>query len=94
MNREDLADLLTFATIAEESSFTRAAARLGVSASALSHSIRLLEARRLMTADTANVETAAFQVGYESPSQFSREYSRMFGAPPRREVVALKRAAS
>jgi len=56
--------------------------------------LRLLEARRLMTADTANVETAAFQVGYESPSQFSREYSRMFGAPPRREVVALKRAAS
>jgi transcriptional regulator GlxA family with amidase domain len=56
--------------------------------------LRLLEARRLMTADTANVETAAFQVGYESPSQFSREYARMFGAPPRREVVALKRAAS
>ncbi len=49
--------------------------------------LRLLEARRLMVTEAANVETAAFQVGYESPSQFSREYSRMFGAPPRRDVV-------
>jgi AraC-like DNA-binding protein len=56
--------------------------------------LRLLEARRLMATDATNVETAAFQVGYESASQFSREYSRMFGAPPRREMVALKRAAS
>jgi AraC-like DNA-binding protein len=54
--------------------------------------LRLLEARRLMVTDAANVETAAFQVGYESPSQFSREYARMFGAPPRRDVVGLKRA--
>ena len=62
MNREDLADLLTFATIAEESSFTRAAARLGVSASALSHSIRLLEARlgvKLLNRTTRNVAPTA-----------------------------------
>jgi AraC-like DNA-binding protein len=56
--------------------------------------LRLLEARRLMVADAANVETAAFQVGYESPSQFSREYSRMFGAPPRRDIVAAARATA
>ena len=56
--------------------------------------LRLLEARRLIVAEAANVETAAFQVGYESPSQFSREYSRMFGAPPRRDVVALRALAS
>jgi AraC-like DNA-binding protein len=37
--------------------------------------LRLLEARRLIVTDAANVETAAFRVGYESPSQFSREYS-------------------
>ncbi len=48
--------------------------------------LRLLEARRLMTASAANVEDAAFRVGYESPSQFSREYGRMFGLPPRRDV--------
>ncbi len=47
---------------------------------------RLLEARRLMMATDANVETAAIQVGYESSSQFSRDYSRMFGKPPRRDI--------
>ena len=52
--------------------------------------LRLLEARRLLVADAANVEAAAFQVGYESPSQFTREYSRMFGAPPRRDIAALR----
>lgn len=56
--------------------------------------LRLMEARRLMVANEANVETAAFQVGYESPSQFSREYSRMFGLPPRRDVASLRGAAA
>lgn len=56
--------------------------------------LRLLEARRLMVSSAANVETAAFEVGYESPSQFSREYSRMFGAPPLRDVAALRRMAA
>jgi AraC-like DNA-binding protein len=52
--------------------------------------LRLLEARRLMVAEEANVETAAFQVGYESASQFSREYSRLFGLPPRRDAALLR----
>jgi len=52
--------------------------------------LRLLEARRLMLSSSANVEVAAFQVGYESPSQFSREYTRMFGRSPRRDVSALR----
>ena len=56
--------------------------------------LRLLEARRLMTADAANVANAAYRVGYESPSQFSREYARMFGAPPKRDVTALRTAAA
>ncbi len=56
--------------------------------------LRMLEARRLMIAEEVNVETAAFQVGYESPSQFSREYSRMFGVSPRRHVVALRDTAA
>src|ERR1700733_13868173 len=51
--------------------------------------LRLLEARRLMISSAANVEAAAFQVGYESPSQFSREYSRMFAMSPRRDVAAF-----
>lgn len=52
--------------------------------------LRLQEARRLMLADSMDVATAAFQVGYESPSQFSREYSRLFGAPPLRDISKLR----
>jgi AraC-like DNA-binding protein len=48
--------------------------------------LRLLEARRLMLADAVNATNAAYRVGYESASQFSREYTRLFGAPPRRDV--------
>ncbi|MDR3513743.1 MAG: AraC family transcriptional regulator [Caulobacteraceae bacterium] len=48
--------------------------------------LRLHEARRLMLSTALNAETAAAQVGYESPSQFSRDYARLFGAPPRRDV--------
>ncbi len=54
--------------------------------------LRLLEARRLMLAENANASNAAYQVGYDSPSQFSREYSRMFGAPPIRDVEQLRTA--
>jgi len=56
--------------------------------------LRLLEARRLMVAEAANVETAAFRVGYESASQFSREYARMFGTSPRRDVTTLRAVAA
>ena len=52
--------------------------------------LRLLEARRLMISTGYNVETACFEVGYESPSQFSREYARMFGAPPKRDVKKMQ----
>jgi AraC-like DNA-binding protein len=52
--------------------------------------LRLQEARRLMLGEGLDAAEAAFRVGYESPSQFSREYRRMFGAPPRQDVAALK----
>ncbi|MEO7715147.1 MAG: AraC family transcriptional regulator [Capsulimonas sp.] len=52
--------------------------------------LRLLEARRLMLTDSVSAEAAAYQVGYESASQFSREYARTFGAPPRRDIVRIK----
>jgi AraC-like DNA-binding protein len=52
--------------------------------------LRLLEARRLMLAENSNATNAADQVGYESQSQFSREYARMFGAPPRRDIDRLR----
>ncbi len=52
--------------------------------------LRLQEARRLMLGEGLDAAEAAFRVGYESPSQFSREYRRLFGAPPRQDVAALK----
>lgn len=51
--------------------------------------LRLHEARRLMVNEDLDAASAAFRVGYESPSQFSREYSRLFGSPPRRDVDTL-----
>ncbi len=56
--------------------------------------LRLLEARRLMLTDGAGAEAAAYEVGYESASQFSREYARMFGAPPRRDVARMQAGAA
>lgn len=53
-------------------------------------SLRLNEARRLMLAERIDAANAAFQVGYESPSQFSREYSRLFGSPPLRDIHNLR----
>ena len=52
--------------------------------------LRLNEARRLMLTERLDAATAAFQVGYESPSQFNREYSRLFGAPPLRDIMKLR----
>ncbi len=56
--------------------------------------LRLLEARRLMMTEAANVTDAAYQVGYESASQFSREYSREFGVAPKRDALNQQRLYS
>lgn len=56
--------------------------------------LRLQEARRLMLAERMDAATAAFQVGYESPSQFNREYNRLFGAPPLRDITKLRQMAA
>lgn len=52
--------------------------------------LRLHEARRLMLVEHGDAGSVAFQVGYESPSQFSREYRRLFGVPPMRDIVRLR----
>jgi len=56
--------------------------------------MRLYEARRLMLTEHVDASRAAFEVGYESPSQFSREYSRLFGAPPMRDIKNLVQEAA
>ena len=55
--------------------------------------LRLLEARRLMIEAGGTAEGSAFRVGYKSASQFSREYSRMFGNSPLREAVNTRNNA-
>ncbi|WP_041743264.1 AraC family transcriptional regulator [Collimonas fungivorans] len=56
--------------------------------------LRLQEARRLLFAQIGDAATAGHLVGYESPSQFSREYNRMFGSPPARDVARLRAAGA
>lgn len=53
--------------------------------------LRLYAARNLMLTERLDANTAAVRVGYESIPQFSREYSRLFGAPPRRDVISRRR---
>jgi AraC-like DNA-binding protein len=55
--------------------------------------IRLLEARARLAASPQRIAAIGFDVGYESPSQFSREYARLFGAPPARDVARLRGSA-
>ncbi len=52
--------------------------------------IRLHEARRLLLTESLDASTAAYRVGYESVTQFSREYRRLFGAPPIRDIANLR----
>ena len=84
------------------------ASRAGMSASTFHHhframtalsplqfqkQLRLQEARRLMLTDHLDASSAGYKVGYESPSQFSRDYSRQFGAPPLRDINHLRQMA-
>ena len=55
--------------------------------------LRLNEARRLMLTDDLDAAESAFKVGYDSPSQFSREYRRLFGLPPKRDIDSLRNTA-
>ena len=52
--------------------------------------IRLQEARRLLLTEHLDASTAGHRVGYDSPSQFNREYSRFFGAPPARDLKRMR----
>jgi len=52
--------------------------------------IRLQEARRLMLGEDLDAASAGFRVGYEDPSYFSREYKKLFGAPPQRDIAQLR----
>lgn len=89
----------------ERFSITRLAAEVGMSPSSLHEhfravtamtplqfqkQLRLQDARSLMLVEDIDVATAALRVGYESPSQFAREYRRHFGEPPARDIARLR----
>ena len=52
--------------------------------------IRLQEARRLMLGEDLDAASAWFRVGYEDPSYFSRDYKKLFGSAPQRDIVSLR----
>src|SRR4029434_9883646 len=52
--------------------------------------IRLQEARRLMLGEELDAASAGFRVGYDDPFYFTREYKKLFGAPPQRDIAKLR----
>jgi AraC-like DNA-binding protein len=62
----------------------------GVSPLQYQKQLRLQEARQLMLNEDLDASNASGRVGYESASQFSREYSRLFGAPPQRDIRRMR----
>ena len=92
--RRDFRTPLSIPELAQESGMSAAAFHKHFKA--VTHSsplqyqkeLRLLDARRLLAEGATHVSSVAFDVGYESPSQFSREYARRFGVPPSRDIVA------
>ena len=56
--------------------------------------LRLHEARRMLLSGASSAEVVAYEVGYTSRSQFSREYARLFGNPPRRDAERLRASSA
>ena len=87
MRVDDLAQLASMSPSAFHRSFHAVTAMSPIQ---FQKNIRLQEARLLLLANPADVTSAAYAVGYESVSQFSREYRRQFGAPPSRDAAQLR----
>jgi AraC-like DNA-binding protein len=84
---EDLARLVSMSPSALHAHFRAAA---GVSPIQYQKRLRLQEARRRLLTDASSAEAVAYEVGYASASQFSREYARLFGQPPRRDADRMR----
>ncbi|ODS02899.1 AraC family transcriptional regulator [Methyloceanibacter marginalis] len=84
---EDLSDVARMSASALHSHFKSVTA---MSPLQFQKQLRLQEARRLMLQGLCDAATASHSVGYTSPSQFSREYRRLFGLPPQRDIARLK----
>lgn len=87
-----VSDLAQIAHMSEAAFYRHFKAATAMSPIQYQKQIRLLEARHLLLAQPGNVASVAFAVGYESASQFSREYARQFGSPPARDAARLSAA--
>ncbi|MBE3990927.1 AraC family transcriptional regulator [Vibrio parahaemolyticus] len=85
-------DLAAYSGMSKSAFYTHFRSMTSMTPLQFQKKLRLSEARRLMLTENLDAMAATFKVGYESPSQFSREYSRLFGAPPSKDIKALRQA--
>ncbi|ELA8130012.1 AraC family transcriptional regulator [Vibrio parahaemolyticus] len=83
-------DLASFTGMSKSSFYTHFRSMTSMTPLQFQKKLRLSEARRLMLTENLDAMAATFKVGYESPSQFSREYNRLFGAPPSKDIKSLR----
>ncbi|MFW9637660.1 AraC family transcriptional regulator [Vibrio parahaemolyticus] len=83
-------DLASYTGMSKSSFYTHFRSMTSLTPLQFQKKLRLSEARRLMLTENLDAMAATFKVGYESPSQFSREYSRLFGAPPSKDIKSLR----
>ncbi|EHR1012057.1 AraC family transcriptional regulator [Vibrio parahaemolyticus] len=83
-------DLDSYTGMSKSSFYTHFRSMTSMTPLQFQKKLRLSEARRLMLTENLDAMAATFKVGYESPSQFSREYSRLFGAPPSKDIKSLR----
>jgi transcriptional regulator GlxA family with amidase domain len=88
--RLQVADLAKRANMSPSALHGHFRAVAGVSPIQYQKRMRLQEARRLLLSEATSAEAVAYEVGYASASQFSREYARLFGQPPRRDAEAMR----
>jgi transcriptional regulator GlxA family with amidase domain len=87
-------ELATLATMSVSSFYRHFRAVTSMTPIEFQKQIRLHDARARLIAEPGDVAGVGFAVGYDSPSQFSREYRRMFGVPPSHDAVALRETAA
>lgn len=85
-------DLAAYSGMSKSAFYTHFRSMTSMTPLQFQKKLRLSEARRLMLTENLDAMATTFKVGYESPSQFSREYSRLFGLPPSKDIKALKEA--
>ena len=95
-SRQHFAEPLSVEKLGEQTGMSRSSlhqhfrAITGMSPLQYQKQLRLQEARRLMVIEGLTIGHASYRVGYESPSQFSREYRRLFGNPPQTDVGRMR----